>query len=69
MTKLRLLKVVVTPVFVLDDGENLHEEVGKQFSVGPNELMTFPEKFIADMDKAQAAIDAQVAGGADDKSD
>lgn len=57
--KLRLLKLVATPVFVLDDGENLREEVGKQIVISPDALFGFAEKFMADLSKAQEALNAE----------
>lgn len=33
--KLRLLKVIVQPVFVLDDGEGLVEQIAQPVSVNP----------------------------------
>lgn len=41
MTKLRLLKVIVQPVFVLDDGEILTEQVGQAVEVSASEWPTF----------------------------
>lgn len=51
--RLRLVKLVVTPVFVLDDGESLREQVGQQFNVAPGDLAGFPARFEADLLKAQ----------------
>lgn len=62
MTKLRLLKLVATPVFVLDDGENLREEVGKQIVITPDALPGFAERFMADVVTAQEALDKAEAG-------
>ncbi len=41
MTKLRLLKVIVQPVFVLDDGETLIEQAGQPVEVPASEWPTF----------------------------
>lgn len=35
--RLRLLKVLVQPVFVIDDGESLTEQLGQAVAVGPAE--------------------------------
>lgn len=49
MTRLRLLKVVVQPVFVLDDGDNLTEHVGQRVEVPGSGWQTFAaDAFTAD---------------------
>lgn len=42
MSRLRLLKVIVQPVFVLDDGESLEEKPADPITVGPADLDAFP---------------------------
>lgn len=42
MSRLRLLKVTVQPVFVLDDGETLEEKLGETITLTPADLDTFP---------------------------
>lgn len=39
--KLRLLKVIVQPVFALDDGETLEERPGEAVTVSPADWPTF----------------------------
>jgi len=41
MTKLRLLKVIVQPVFVLDDGDQLTEQPAQAVEVSPQDWPTF----------------------------
>lgn len=56
MKRLRLVKVVVQPVFVIDDGESLSEAVGEQVVVPAADLDAFPEKLRADMVLAEMGI-------------
>jgi hypothetical protein len=60
MTKLRLLKVIVQPVFVVDDGETLTEQPAQPVSVSPAEWPTFATTtFVEGMEALQAEIDGQ----------
>lgn len=57
--KLRLLKVIVQPVFVLDDGDALTEQVAEPFTVNAGAWRGFADaggKF----DEAVAGLVAQV---------
>lgn len=42
MSKLRLLKVIVQPILVEDDGETLVERPGETVALSPAELDGFP---------------------------
>ena len=44
MARLRLLKVIVQPVFVLDDGEHLVEQVADPVAVPAAEWPTYPNQ-------------------------
>ena len=57
--KLRLVKLVVQPLFVIDDGENLEEYPGQVFDLRPRDIDAFPEKWAADF----AALRRQVETG------
>ena len=61
MKRIRLLKVVVQPVFVIDDGDTLTEQPGKQIAVDANGWRQFGETAFGDVDMAmlQAQLDAQ----------
>lgn len=41
MSTLRLLKVIVQPIFVLDDGENLTETAAQPVTVAPADWPTY----------------------------
>lgn len=59
MSKLRLLKVIVQPVFVVDDGESLREEPIQPVTVSPADWPTFATTtFIEGMATLQAQLDA-----------
>jgi hypothetical protein len=64
MTRIRLLKVVVQPVFVVDDGEQLVEQVAEPVTVSPADWPTFATTtFVDGMAALQAQLDARNAGG------
>ena len=42
MATLRLLKVIVQPIFVLDDGETLTEQAAQPLEVSAGEWPSFP---------------------------
>jgi hypothetical protein len=48
MSKLRLLKVIVQPVFVVDDGEQLLEQAAEPVSVTAAEWPTYASTSFAD---------------------
>jgi hypothetical protein len=58
--KLRLLKVIVQPVFVLDDGDNLTEVSADPVVVSPEEWPTYPTSGFA---QAVGALQAQIDDG------
>jgi hypothetical protein len=47
MAKLRLLKVIVQPVFVVDDGETLTERITEPVVVPASEWPTYPTEGFA----------------------
>lgn len=57
--KLRLLKVICQPVFVLDDGESLVEQVAEPVVVPAAEWPTYPTEGFA---RSFATLQAQVEG-------
>jgi hypothetical protein len=63
MTRIRLLKVIVQPIFVVDDGERLIEQVAEPVTVSPADWPTFATTtFVEGMAALQAQLDAQDAG-------
>ena len=54
MSRLRLLKIDMRPVFVLDDGETLTEQAGEPFTVQAASITTFSEDWSAEMLRLQA---------------
>lgn len=63
MPKLRLIKVIVHPIFVVDDGENLTE-----FENGPSEIPAadwpgFPERLKQDIAEAEKQLRADPPKG------
>ena len=60
--RLRLLKMIVQPVYVLDDGETLTERPGEPFALPPSEVATFPdvwaERFAALREQVEAEAEA-----------
>jgi hypothetical protein len=64
VTRIRLLKVIVQPVFVVDDGERLIEQVAEPVTVNPTDWPTFATTtFVEGMAALQAQLDAQDANG------
>ena len=62
MPKLRLVKVLVQPVFVLDDGETITEIEHGSIAIPAAEWPTYSaERFPAEVEKWQAVIDAEYA--------
>ena len=63
MSKLRLLKVVVQPVFALDDGDQLQELTADAVVVTPAEWPTFATTtFLKGVEQLEAQIAAQMNG-------
>jgi hypothetical protein len=60
MKRLRLVKIIVQPVFVIDDGDTLEEVPGNQLVLAPGELDAFPAKFRADMAAAEQTLNQPV---------
>lgn len=59
-TKLRLVKVVVQPVFVLDDGENITELEHPPTVIPASEWPTYSsERFPREVAEWQATLDAE----------
>lgn len=62
MPKLRLVKVLVQPVFVLDDGENVTELEHPAVAIPAAEWPTYSsERFPAEVEAWQKQIDAQAS--------
>lgn len=57
MSTLRLLKVIVQPVFVVDDGESLSEQVAQPIEVKPADWPTYATTAFP---SAVAALQAQM---------
>jgi hypothetical protein len=55
--KLRLVKVIVHPIFVVDDGETLREFPNGPTEIPASEWDRFPEKLKSDI----AEVEAQLA--------
>lgn len=60
MPKLRLLKVLVQPVFVIDDGETLSEQSAEAIVVSPVDWPTYPTEAFA---RSFAVLREQIEGG------
>jgi hypothetical protein len=59
MRKLRLLKVIVQPVFVVDDGEQLVEQTAEPVVVSPADWPTFATTaFLDGVQQLQEQLDA-----------
>jgi len=62
--RLRLIKVHVQPVFVLDDGENLTEVTHATTTIPAAEWPTYSsERFPRELEAWQAQIDVETNGG------
>lgn len=60
MSKLRLVKVVVQPHFVLDDGENLAEQMAQPVEVAAKDWPAFSaERFPAMVAELEAQLDPE----------
>ncbi len=63
MRKIRLVKVVVQPVFMLDDEESLTEIVHDPTVIPASEWPTYSsERFPREVAEWQAGLDAEVPG-------
>jgi hypothetical protein len=63
MRKLRLVKVVVQPVFVLDDGENIIEVEHQPTVIPANEWPTYSsERFPREVAEWQQRLDTEGVG-------
>lgn len=59
MRKLRLLKVIVQPVFVVDDGKQLIEQAADPVVVSPADWPTFATTaFVEGMEQLQTQLEA-----------
>lgn len=56
MKRLRLVKLVVHPTFVIDDGESLEEVQAQPVQVNAADLDGFAERFLADMADAERQL-------------
>lgn len=63
MSKLRLLKVIVQPVFVLDDGEHLVEQAAEPVAVAPAQWPAYPTtEFAEAFEGLRAQVEGEGAG-------
>ena len=64
MGQLRLLKINVQPVFVIDDGKFLEEKSGQILTVSPGKWEGFAAGFLNDIDRLRSDYveDDSVAG-------
>lgn len=53
---LRLLKVVVQPVFAVDDGKSLEEQTSQPITVAASEWPDFPEQLEAQRKETEANL-------------
>ena len=61
MSKLRLLKVIVQPIFAIDDGETLTETPADPVVVRPGDWPTYPTtQFVDAVDALAVQLDAEV---------
>lgn len=61
MQRLRLVKLLIQPVFVIDDGETLTETAGQPIVVSDADLDGFAEKFRTDMRLAEMNLNEEPA--------
>ena len=66
MKRLRLVKVIVHPIFVVDDGESLNEFPNTATEVHASEWDAFPARLVRDIAEAEAQLNAE--NGAADAS-
>lgn len=59
MKKLRLVKVIVHPIFVVDDGEQLTEFENTASTIPAVEWPDFPARLQADIAEAEAQLNAE----------
>jgi hypothetical protein len=59
MNRLRLVKVIVHPILVLDDGENLTPFDNSPSEIPASEWPTFHERLQADIAAAEEQINAE----------
>lgn len=58
MTRMRLLKVIVQPIFVLDNGDALVEHQGETHALSPADAAGFYEKIVDEMAAYNTAVSA-----------
>lgn len=56
--KLRLVKVLVQPVLVEDDGENLTEKTVQPITVPASEWDAYPKKMAEELKRTEAELNA-----------
>jgi hypothetical protein len=62
MKRLRLVKVVVHPIFVVDDGESLSEFPNAATEIPAAEWPDFPARLERDIAEAEAQLNAEHDG-------
>jgi hypothetical protein len=61
MKALRLLKVVVQPVFAIDDGQSLTEVSAEPIVVRPQDWPTYATtQFVDEVSKLQSGLDGEI---------
>lgn len=54
--KLRLVKVIIQPIFVEDDGENLAERTVQPVHVSASEWESYPQKMAEEIKRTEAEL-------------
>lgn len=57
--KLRLVKVMVQPIIVLDDGETLSEKTVQPIQVSASEWESYPQKMAEELKRTEAELNAE----------
>lgn len=60
MKRLRLVKVIVHPIFVVDDGETISEFENRPSAIPASEWDAFPEKLKADIAEVESQLNAEL---------
>lgn len=62
MNRLRVVKLIVQPVLVVDDGEQLAEVQAQPITLAAADLAEFPARFAAELAQQEAALNADPGG-------
>lgn len=63
--KLRLVKVIVQPLFVLDDGESITEVEHGAVAIPAKEWPTYYDRFAREVEEWQKRLDSERNGSGD----